>query len=78
AVIWGGFSGSYDATLKNIVIPAAETSIVFNTDYTATSALLPGHVYRWRIYASKDDVKEATGWKLISVSEDQQGLFKIE
>ncbi len=77
-VIWGGFSGSYDATLKNIVIPASETSILFNKDGMATSALLPGHVYRWRIYASKDDVKEATGWKLISVSEEQQGLFKIE
>jgi len=25
----------------------------------------------------KNDVKEETGWKLISVSEDQQGLIKV-
>ncbi|HEY0721589.1 MAG TPA: carboxypeptidase regulatory-like domain-containing protein [Gammaproteobacteria bacterium] len=78
-VVWGGFRGSYDATLKNIVIPAAQTSIVFNKDYTATTpTLLSGHVYRWRIYASQDDVTAVTGWKLIGASEEQQGLFKVQ
>jgi hypothetical protein len=45
-------------------------------DGKAPIALQPGQVYRWRIYASKNDIKELTGWKLISVSEDQRGLVK--
>jgi hypothetical protein len=75
-VIWGGFSNNY--TTKNISIVKSQTSIQFNADGKATEALQPGQVYRWRIYASKNDIKELiTGWKLISVSEDQRGLIKI-
>ncbi len=74
-VIWGGFSGSGDTMVKNVVTTA--TSIVFNDDGLATSELLPGHVYRWRVYASKND-NSALGWHLISASEDQQGLLKIQ
>lgn len=74
-VIWGGFNA--DWTVKNITIPSSETSILFNSDGTASEALMSGKVYRWRIYASKDS-NSATGWELISVSEDQRGLIIIE
>jgi len=74
-VIWGGFSD--DWTVKNVVIPDSQTSVTFNFDGSATAPLEPGRVYRWRIYASKDDNQSATGWRLISVSEDQVGLIKI-
>lgn len=75
AVIWGGFSGTGDAMVKNVTTTA--TSIVFNDDGLATSALLAGHVYRWRIYASKND-NTVLGWHLISASEDQRGLIKAQ
>ena len=75
-VIWGGFN--VDWTVKNITIPSAETSIMFNSDSNATEALMSGKVYRWRVYASKDNQQSLTGWELISVSEDQQGLIIIE
>ncbi|ANQ49561.2 carboxypeptidase regulatory-like domain-containing protein [Flammeovirga sp. MY04] len=78
-IIWGGFSGEGDQVTKNIIIPKAQTSIQFNSDGNATiSALESGAIYRWKIYASKDDTKEATGWKLISSSEDQRGLIRVK
>lgn len=74
-VIWGGFSD--DWTIKNIVIPKTQTSISYNSDGNAAEPLETDNIYRWRLYASKDDSQEPTGWKLISVSEDQRGLIKI-
>ena len=77
-VIWGGFTNNAGTITKNIVIPKNQLSIVFNSDGTAKSTLKSNVVYRWRIYASKDDASTPTGWKLISVSEDQRGLFIIK
>ena len=74
-VIWGGFANNW--TVRKVLIPASETSILFNADSAATEALALGRVYRWRIYASKNDNQEPLGWKLISVSEDQRGLVRI-
>ena len=77
-VVWGGFSGSGDATTKNISIPSGTLSVTYNSDGNASIAsLTPGKVYRWRVYASKNSQQAATGWNLISVSEDQQGLIRI-
>ncbi len=73
-LIWGGFSA--DWTLKNIVIPSSQQSIVYNFDGNATESLAAGKTYRWRIYASKD-VGGGASWDLISVSEEQMGLFTI-
>lgn len=76
-VIWGGFTKTGLTTTKNLpLILKAQLSIVFNSDGTATTTLKSKSTYRWRIYASKDDT--ALGWKLISVSEEQQGLFIIQ
>ncbi len=76
-IIWGGFSKGAAGLEKKVTVPSGQTKVVYNYDQSATGPLVPGKVYRWRVYASKDDNKEATGWKLISVSEDQMGLFRI-
>jgi hypothetical protein len=76
-VIWGGFTKG-TAITKNIIIPKSQLSIIFNSDGKATKSLVANTIYRWRIYSSKNDVSSPTGWKLISVSEDQRGLFIIK
>ena len=76
-VIWGGFSEGESGLVKNVTVPSSQTNVDFNHDGSASKALEPGKIYRWRVYASKNDTKEATGWKLISVSEDQMGIIKI-
>lgn len=76
-VIWGGFDYSQDIPAKKVIIPSSQTSIEFNADNSATKELVPGRVYRWKIYSSKNDNQAASGWRLISVSEDQLGLFTI-
>ena len=75
-VIWGGFND--DWTVKHIVIPSSQKSIEFNSDGNASSNMESGKVYRWRVYASKNNTQSPTGWELISVSEDQRGLIIIE
>ena len=77
-IIWGGFTKNGATITKNISIPKSQLSIVFNSDGKATSTLKSQNTYRWRIYSSKDDVSSSTGWKLISVSEEQRGLFIIK
>ena len=74
-VLWGGFAD--DWTVRKVVVPRTSTSIEYNSDSTATEELQIGRVYRWRVYASKDDAREPTGWKLISASEEQRGLVRI-
>jgi hypothetical protein len=72
-VIWGGFDGS----LTKLVNPsAATTSVVYSYDGQGLP-LENGKIYRWKVYASKNDAQEATGWKLISSSEDAQSVFKV-
>lgn len=73
--IWGGFSADY--TSKKVIISDG-TSIGFNSDGMATGSLEDGKTYTWKIYASKNDTKEPTGWKLISMSEEQMGIFRVE
>lgn len=76
-VVWGGFTSNNGAITKNISIPKSAVTINYNSDGKA-QALKTGTTYRWRIFASKDDAKEPNGWKLISVSEEQRGLFVIK
>jgi len=75
SVIWGGFNS--DWSTRNIVIDKSETSVTYDFDSTASAPLEVGKIYRWRIYASKDDAQEANGWKLISASEEQRGIIRI-
>ncbi|WP_224999661.1 carboxypeptidase-like regulatory domain-containing protein [Cesiribacter sp. SM1] len=81
-VIWGGFgigtiANGTTGPVKKVIVPSGQTSADYNFDGSALRALEPGKVYRWKVYASKDDNKENTGWKLISVSEDQMGLIRL-
>lgn len=77
-LIWGGFDDSGTLPVKKIEIPSNQLSIAYNEDGNATIPVLEnGRVYRWRIYASKDDQNSSTEWTLISVSEDQRGLIKV-
>ena len=76
SIVWGGFTGMGTATATKNIMTTLLT-INYNSDGKAT-ALVVGQTYRWRIYASKDDAKEPTGWKLISMSEDQMGLFTVK
>ena len=76
-VVWGGFTNTNGVVTKNIVIPSSTTSIIYNSDGKASpSQLTTGKIYRWRIFASKNNVQ--TGWNLIAASEDQMGLIKIQ
>jgi hypothetical protein len=72
-VMWGGFDG----TLNKLVNPPATTTSIVYSDDGQGIPLKNGQIYRWKVYASKDDGKEATGWKLISASEEAQGVFKV-
>ena len=73
-VIWGGFSNNF--TAKNIVVNGL--TIDYNSDGNATiPSLESGKVYQWKVYASKNDTS-VLGWHLISSSEDQMGLIKIQ
>lgn len=74
-VIWGGFSST---GTKNFTIASNTTSVVYNYNSTATESLVSGQVYRWKIYASMLDLQSASGWRLISASEDQLGLFIVQ
>lgn len=77
-VIWGGFTNTNGSISRNISIPSNQLSIKFNSDGKASIPSLKNKtVYRWRIYASKNDVS-ALGWHLISMSEDQRGLIKVD
>jgi hypothetical protein len=73
--IWGGISSN--GTVRNIVIPKTTTSIDYNSDGNAIKALENGHIYRWRVYSSKNDNSDPRTWKINSVSEDQMGIFKV-
>lgn len=76
-VIWGGIDFTQDIPVKKVIIPSSQTSIEYNFDNSASKNLEAGKIYRWKIYASKNDNQSASGWRLISVSEDQLGLIKI-
>jgi hypothetical protein len=74
-VIWGGFAENW--TIRKVLVPSSQTSIVFNADTSATELLVPGKVYHWKVYASKDSNQDPLGWILISQSEEQMGLITI-
>ncbi|MDT8309696.1 MAG: carboxypeptidase regulatory-like domain-containing protein [Bacteroidales bacterium] len=72
-VIWGGFSNNYN--IKNNSYPASQTIVYFNTDGNATEPLRNGYLYRFSVYACIHDTTAANGFRIISKSEEQMGLF---
>jgi hypothetical protein len=73
--VWGGISGI--PLTRKVMIAKTLTTATCNFDATG-QALQNGKTYSWRVYASKNDAGQALGWKLISASEEQMGLFKIK
>ena len=71
-VIWGGFE---ENLTKKVVIDKLD--VPNNSIDYAGPVLEYDKYYRWKIYASKDDSQEPLGWKLISSSEEAQGVFKV-
>lgn len=74
-VVWGGISGN--PLLRKVMVDKTQTTATYNFDQSG-QPLQNGKIYRWRVYASKNDSGLALGWKLISASEPQMGLFKIK
>jgi hypothetical protein len=73
-IVWGGYNRS-DSTVRHAQIPADSSSITYNFDNSAVAVLVPGKVYRWKIYADNGAASKIQG--LISSSEDQKGLFIV-
>ncbi len=74
ATVWGGISGT--PLTRKVMVAKTQTTATYNFDGSGKE-LQNGSTYRWRIYASKDDSGLPLGWKLISASEEQMGLFNI-
>lgn len=72
-VIWGGFADDANHTKQVVTV---NNSITYNNDAMG-QVLVDGEVYRWKVYASKDDNTPPTNWSLISSSEEAQGIFKV-
>ena len=72
--VWGGISGT--PLTRKVMVAKTQTTATYNFDGTGQT-LQNGRTYRWRIYASKNDSGLPLGWKLISASEEQMGLFSI-
>jgi hypothetical protein len=75
-VVWGGITGTGNSAVRNVYVPKTTLSVNYNFDNKATETLKPGEIYRWRVYASKDE-NTTLGWKLITASEEQVGLIKV-
>lgn len=75
--IWGGFDGTGQ---PKFTIPKTDpVSIGYNSNATATLAPLEsGRYYQLRVYASKDDNTAPLGFKLISSTENLDGVFKVQ
>jgi hypothetical protein len=71
--IWGGFEP--DGTVNHAFLGSAVTSVEYDFDGSASSALLPGEIYQWSIWA--DDDTAAGIQTLLSSSEDLRGLFQV-
>ncbi|MBN1638018.1 MAG: carboxypeptidase regulatory-like domain-containing protein [Ignavibacteriales bacterium] len=74
-IIWGGYNTT-NGFINHQQIPSSTTSVVYNFDGSATTALQSGKTYQWKIYADDDNATKVQ--TLISCSEDLRGLFKVQ
>ena len=76
-VLWGGFED--DGTVNHGFIGAGVVNVEYNFDNQPdTSALEPGEIYQWKLWADKGS-PGATSFvdELISSSEDLRGIFQV-
>jgi hypothetical protein len=76
--VWGGFDSSTGMPL--VTVPKTDpVSVGYNFDATATIAPLEsGRYYQLRVYASKDDNTTPLNFKLISSTENLDGVFRVQ
>ena len=74
-VLWGGFTDN-GGGLFTKEVTTTNTSVIYSFDGNGT-ILVDGETYRWKIYASKDNVQSVNLWELISASEEAQGVFTV-
>lgn len=80
--IWGGFDPV--TGLPRVTVPKETTTIDYNDGGTGNALVYPldtGRYYQLRIYASKDVTVSDTyplGFKLLSLTETLDGVFKVE
>jgi hypothetical protein len=76
--VWGGFDSAMNFMPLVTVPQGNEPSIGYNSDGTATLALLePGRHYQLRVYAAVTDLTDPRGYRLLSASETLAGIFKV-
>lgn len=73
-VIWGGFDEN--GVIGHEQIGSGTYSAIFNFDGSASDTLIPGNIYRWKVYADDDDAQNVQ--TLLSASEYQMGIFYPE
>jgi len=75
-VLWGGLNS--DGTVNHGFIGANVDSVVYNFDnQPGISALQPGEIYQWRLWADKGTLSDSFVEELISSSEDLRGIFQV-
>ncbi|HXK49644.1 MAG TPA: carboxypeptidase-like regulatory domain-containing protein [Clostridiales bacterium] len=73
--VWGGFNS--DGTVNHGYIDDSVTEVQYDFDGTASSQLVPGEIYQWKIWADKGTAADSFVEQLISSSEDLRGLFQV-
>lgn len=79
--LWGGFDTSTSPVTPRMNIKATADKTSYSSSFepkTALSPLIIGEMYRWKVYALKNDAAAVNGWRVISVSEEQRGLIKLK
>jgi hypothetical protein len=75
--VWGGFDSANNFVPLVTVSQGNEPSIVYNSDGTASLAVLEeGRHYQFRVYAAVTDTNEARGYRLLSSGETLDGIFR--
>jgi hypothetical protein len=73
-IAWGGFDGE----TPRVEVPKETVRIAYGAvDGTNPLALVPGRVYRFRVWAAKADNQDPRGFRIISATEEQRGLFEV-
>lgn len=75
-VLWGGFES--DGTVNHGFIGAGVVSVEYNfDDQPGTTALEPGEIYQWKVWADLGTQQDSFVEQLISSSEDLLGIFQV-
>ena len=76
--VWGGFDSANNFMPLVTVPQGNEPSIGYNSDGTATLAVLTdARHYQLRVYAAVVDTAEPKGYRLLSAGETLDGIFKV-